>query len=163
VDVDAHKGDGTAELTIDDQQIRTLSLHMAQSWPLNMGTSVDPWFIPSSIDIPINPNAEDQYLNLLEKALAQMQMNFGLPDVVIVVNGADPFEADELESTRDLKLTKEQMLKRDLIIYQFFKDRNIPQSYLMAGGYGNRSWEIYAQFLEFVWKDSPKRTEVSPR
>jgi hypothetical protein len=29
-------------------------------------------------------------------------------------------------------------------------DHQVPAAYLMAGGYGERSWEVYAQFLEWV-------------
>ncbi len=77
------------------------------------------------------------------------------PDIVIIVNGADPFEYDELPSASFINLSKEQMLARDKFLYQFFKSRNIPQSYVMAGGYGNKSWEIYLQFLKFVGESSP--------
>jgi acetoin utilization deacetylase AcuC-like enzyme len=83
--------------------------------------------------------------------------------VAIVVNGSDPYEHDELQSTDKLKLTREQLLARDIMVYEFLKDRKIPQSYIMAGGYGKRSWEIYTQFLKFVWESSSKRSEVSSR
>ena len=93
----------------------------------------------------------------------QLEENYPNPDVAIVVNGADPFECDELSSTEKLKLTKEQLLLRDKMIYEFLLDRKIPQSYVMAGGYGKRAWEIYTQFLKFVWQSSSKRSEISSR
>lgn len=163
VDVDAHKGDGSAELLEGNSTIKTLSLHMAHGWPLDMGSGEEPWFTPSSIDVAILKGEENLYNKKLKAALLQMEASFGLPDVVMVVDGADPYKFDELESTKDMRLTKRQLFERDKIIYQYFKQRDIPQSFLMAGGYGKRSWEIYAQFLEFVWKDSSKRTKVSAR
>lgn len=55
IDVDAHKGDGTAELTKDDESIITLSIHMKNGWPLDEGDPAkDPWFIPSNIDIEVD-------------------------------------------------------------------------------------------------------------
>ncbi len=35
IDLDAHKGDGTAALTSGDAAIVTLSIHMAEGWPLD--------------------------------------------------------------------------------------------------------------------------------
>ena len=75
------------------------------------------------------------------------------PDLVIVELGADPYEGDELASTRKLKLTLEQMLERDMIIYNFLKERSLPMAFLMAGGYGKRAWEPYPPFLSRVIKD----------
>jgi acetoin utilization deacetylase AcuC-like enzyme len=113
--------------------------------------------------VAIAVGEESQYLTKLNAALNDLEKNYAKPDVVIVVDGADPFEFDELPSTEKLKLSKEQLFLRDKMIYEFFKERKIPQSYVMAGGYGKRSWEIYAQFLEFVGQSSSKGSEVSPR
>lgn len=150
VDVDAHKGDGTAELTQNDPTISTLSIHMAQGWPLDQGNSSDPWFIPSDVEIGIEADKNHTYLERLNKGLMEMENKFPRPDVVIVVDGADPYEHDELASASLLKLKKEEMLERDKLIFNFFKERNIPQSYVMAGGYGKKSWEIYSQFLNYL-------------
>ena len=76
------------------------------------------------------------------------------PDLAVVVCGADPYEKDELPSTTDLKLTLAQMKERDLLVYGFLKERKIPQAYLMAGGYGESSWKVYAQFLEWALSDN---------
>jgi acetoin utilization deacetylase AcuC-like enzyme len=154
VDVDVHKGDGAAEILQNDSSIKTMSIHMKEGWPLDSGSVRDPWFIPSSIDVGINPGEEPQYLARLESALNEMEKRFSKPDLVIVVNGSDPYEYDELPSAGLIQLSKEQLLERDKFVYQFFKSRNIPQSYLMAGGYGRRSWEIYLQFLKFVGENS---------
>ena len=163
IDVDAHKGDGTAELTLTDPSIVTMSVHMKEGWPLDSGVSSDPWFIPNNIDVGIGVGEEGQYLDLLKAALDNLDQNYPRPDVVIVVNGADPYEHDELLSTDKIKLTREQLLARDIMVYEFMRVRKIPQSYTMAGGYGKRSWEIYTQFLKFVGESSSKRSEVSSR
>jgi acetoin utilization deacetylase AcuC-like enzyme len=163
IDVDAHKGDGASEITRGDSSITTMSLHMKSGWPLDQGTSDDPWFISNDVEVPIESGEEPQYLEKLKAGLLELEEKFHRPDVVIVVNGADPYIHDELPSTNKLNLSKEQMQERDLMIYTFLSERKIPQSYVMAGGYGKRSWEIYAQFLKFVWQNSSKRSEVSSR
>lgn len=147
IDVDAHKGDGTAEITQNDESIKTLSIHMAKGWPLDSGTSDSPWFIPSDIEIPITQEQSTQYLSKLEEGLHLLP---GQPDLAIIVQGSDPYEHDKLPSASLLKLSQEDMLKRDLLVWNFLKSRQIPQAYVMAGGYGDRVYEIYCQFLEKV-------------
>lgn len=154
IDVDAHKGDGTAEVFKHDLFVTTLSIHMKEGWPLNSGTVRDPWFIPSHVDIGIDVNEEERYLEKLEMGLLELQTKYPAPDLCIVVNGADPYELDELESAKLLKLSKVQMLKRDQLVFNFLKDLKIPQAYVMAGGYGHHSWEVYYQFLKFVRESS---------
>lgn len=153
IDVDAHKGDGTAALTSEDSTIRTLSVHMAKGWPLDEDPYINgkpnPSFIPSDIDIPIETGEEDLYVEKLEAGLHELD-RLGKPQIAVVVLGVDPYEKDELASTKGLKLTLEQMHKRDLLIYNFLKKHNIPQAHLMAGGYGISSWLVYAKFLEHV-------------
>lgn len=152
IDIDVHKGDGAAELLVNDPWIKTFSIHMKHGWPLNEGKETDPWFIPSTVDVPVDINEEHLYLQKLEEGLTRLS-KLSTPDVVIVVDGADPFEFDELPSSALIKLSKEDMLKRDLMVYRFLKERDIPQSYVMAGGYGERSWEIWYQFLYEVLKE----------
>ena len=154
IDVDAHKGDGTAALTLDDSSIVTLSVHMAHGWPLDLpkllpdGTP-HPAFIPSDIDVPVDAGEEAEYVPRLARALEVLD-GYPRPDIAYVVDGADPYELDQLTSTRALRLSLAQMLERDLTIYEFLEERNIPQAYLMAGGYGEHAWEPYPRFLERV-------------
>ncbi len=154
IDVDAHKGDGTAALTRGDDTIRTLSVHMARGWPLDE-TPVDaagqpnPSFIPSDIDIPIAPGEEHAYNDRLLEGLGQLE-GMAKPDLAVVVSGADPYEKDELPSTQGLRLTRAEMLARNQLIYRFLDARRIPQAGLMSGGYGHAAWEVYVDFLEWV-------------
>ena len=157
IDVDAHKGDGTAELTEHDETIITLSIHMAKGWPLDnpkydKAGIINPSFIQSNIDIPIAKGEDNKYLDKLKKGLLKLE-KYPKPEIAVVVLGSDPYEKDQLESSKSLQLTLKQMKDRDLMIYNFLKAKNIPQAYLMAGGYGEYSWEVYTQFLKKVLKD----------
>lgn len=154
IDVDAHKGDGTAALTAGDNSIRTLSAHMASGWPLDSPAvladgSANPSFIPSDIDIPIESGEEQYYLERLAAGLEKLAEG-DKADLAIVVCGADPYEKDELPSTAPLKLSLEQMFERDRLIYSWLEEREIPAAFLMAGGYGDEVWRVYAQFLVWV-------------
>jgi len=151
IDVDAHKGDGTAVITYGDPTIRTLSIHMAHGWPLDTPEydaegRYNPSYTPSDIDIGIEPGEEGLYVRKLEEGLHHLE-HFGSPDLALVVDGSDPYEKDELESTRLLALSEEALLERDLLIYRFLEKRNIPSAWVMAGGYGKHSWKIYVNFL----------------
>jgi acetoin utilization deacetylase AcuC-like enzyme len=158
IDVDAHKGDGTAALTQKDKSITTLSIHMAGGWPLDGlkykdNGHVNPSFIPSDIDVPIAVGENHLYVPRLKAGLHQLDRK-PTPDLAVVVSGADPYEKDELPSTADLKLSLEQLKERDFLVYEFLKARDIPRAYLMAGGYGEDCWKVYAQFLEKALMDN---------
>ena len=158
IDTDAHKGDGTAALTRGDDSIATLSIHMAHGWPLDgekydRAGNLNPSFIDSDIDIPMARGEDHLYVSRLQEGLNKLD-KFSRPDLTVVVSGVDPFEKDELPSTADLKLSLEQMMQRDLLVYEFLKERRLPKAYLMAGGYGESSWQVYTQFLEWALLDN---------
>ncbi|KPJ77065.1 MAG: histone deacetylase [Deltaproteobacteria bacterium SG8_13] len=157
IDIDAHKGDGTAALTQGDDTVVTLSAHMATGWPLD-GPSHDehgrlnPSFIPSDIDIPVAAGQEHLYVKKLADGLRQLE-SYPRADIAVVLSGSDPYEKDALPSTAPLRLSLEQLFERDRLVYRFLKERRIPRAYLMAGGYGDYSWQVYTQFLQWALVD----------
>jgi acetoin utilization deacetylase AcuC-like enzyme len=157
IDLDAHKGDGTAAITAGDASIATLSVHMARGWPLDQAERdrsgrLNPSFIPSTIDLPIEPGEEALYNPRLKAGLERLA-GAGNPDLALVVCGADPYELDELPSTAGLRLTLAQLLERDQTVYSFLKSLAIPGAWVMSGGYGRNSWRVYTQFLEWALLD----------
>jgi acetoin utilization deacetylase AcuC-like enzyme len=165
IDVDAHKGDGTAELVQFSRdmsetffgkspEILTLSAHMASGWPLDekslakAQTGRAP-LVASDIDIPIEAHEEQLYSAKLAGGLAKLDsLSAGRkPDLALVVDGADVYEHDALASSKPLSLTLAQCLERDHLIFSFLRKRNIPSCWLMAGGYGDAAWEPTAHFL----------------
>ncbi len=145
IDVDAHKGDGTAQILQRDDSIFTLSIHMKNGWPLDGSLGSGPWELPSDLDIELLPNQESQYLELLESGLKQtLKQPF---DLGIIVLGADAWENDELPSASGIKLSDKQMLKRDQLIEKSLSSLNIPRAYVMGGGYGQHAHIPYVNFL----------------
>jgi len=186
IDMDVHKGDGTAELIrfarergelqtpgsdalrkpngADSEKpcILTLSIHMARGWPLdeeNLAAAKEGRspLLPSDIDIGIEAGQEGEYtprlaegIRELERLSAALYLHPGAeikPDLALVVDGADPYEHDELPSSILLKLTLEQCLARDNYVYHYLMDRRIPSAWIQSGGYGSRAWEPPAHFL----------------
>jgi acetoin utilization deacetylase AcuC-like enzyme len=170
IDVDVHKGDGTAEILAASRwgelplrtyvgknpEIINLSIHMAHGWPLdNESLTHDPMkapFAPSSIDINQEEWEDSLYVARLRAGLMEMERRSGgrKPDRAIVVDGADPYEYDGLPSSSSIKLTLEQCLERDMLVYNFLAERKVPSAWVMAGGYGPRAWEPVAAFLKTV-------------
>ena len=84
-------------------------------------------------------------------ALGQMEiLAKGLPDLAVIVDGSDPYEKDALPGTHLLKLTGDQMLQRNMTVYEWLKRKCVAQAYVMGGGYGDESWRPNAYFLERV-------------
>jgi acetoin utilization deacetylase AcuC-like enzyme len=167
IDVDAHKGCGSAELVDfirrgvnphpfeEGCNIITLSAHMARGWPLDAKTlaaSIQSRApnISSDIEIPIEAGEEALYNQKLEAGLRRLEALSGgkFCDLAIVVDGADPYEKDELESSALLNLTLGQLVERGNLIYNFLHERRIKSAWLLAGGYGGRAWEPTAYFLK---------------
>jgi acetoin utilization deacetylase AcuC-like enzyme len=158
IDLDAHKGDGTAVLTEEDSSITTLSIHMAHGWPLD-GEAYDsqgrlnPAFVPSDIDIAVAAGEENGYVARLNDGLEKLS-GFGPPDLAFVLAGSDPYEKDELPSTGELKLSLAQLKERDELVYYFLKSQHIPRAYVTAGGYGEHAWEVDWQFIQWALLDN---------
>lgn len=161
IDVDAHKGDGTAALTRGDDSIRTLSIHMDKGWPLDAPEYSESGvynlsYTPSDIDIGIPEGRDADYVPRLREGILNLEKLCPRPDMALVVGGVDPYGKDELASTKPLQLTKEMLLERDMMVYDFLRERNIPAAWITAGGYGPHSWEVYTNFLSRV---IPERLE----
>jgi acetoin utilization deacetylase AcuC-like enzyme len=157
IDVDAHKGDGCAQMTENNSQITTFSIHMEEGWPLDSEKldsekNLNPWFIPSNIDIGINSKNHHKYNQLLEEGLNSLKEDYPHPDLAIIVQGSDPYEHDGLTSSSHLHLTKKELLERDILVYEFLKKNNIPQAYVISGGYGEEAYQIYNQFIDYLNK-----------
>jgi acetoin utilization deacetylase AcuC-like enzyme len=175
IDMDVHKGDGTAELVnfarergelqnpelpcAEKPCVLTLSIHMAKGWPLDaesLSTAKEGRapLIASDIDIGIDSGEENEYtprlaegIRELERLSAALYPSKTRPDFVLVVDGADPYEYDGLPSSGLLKLSLEQCLERDNYVYRYLTDRGIPSAWIQSGGYGDRAWEPTANFL----------------
>jgi acetoin utilization deacetylase AcuC-like enzyme len=165
IDVDAHKGDGSAELvnfsrrrgetfTGKNPEIITLSVHMAKGWPLDPDTLAKAEqgrapLVESDIDIPIGEKEEALYIPRLVRGMEALEKRSAgrNPGMVFVAAGADPYEKDGLPSSAPLALSLEQCVRRDRTIYDFLRERHIPSAWIMAGGYGEHAWEPTARFL----------------
>ncbi len=127
VDCDVHHGNGTAAIFAGDPTVYTLSIHQANNYPYPKPAS--------TLDINLHDGAEDaEYLDELGKGLDQALSNFK-PDLIYYVAGADPYLDDQLGG---LKLSIKGLEKRDRLVFEKARAKNIPVAVTFAGGYARR-------------------------
>ncbi len=156
VDLDAHRGDGTAELAQHDSDIGTLSIHMKTGWPLDVSREQRPesW-IPSTVDLEIAEGEEGHYLRRLEAGCNRLQAVTSRPDLVFVLDGMDASFRDALPSSAGLKLTDDQMLRRTDQVASWLAAQGLPSVWLMSGGYGTGIIELMARSVWRVARGAP--------
>ncbi len=125
VDCDVHQGNGTAAIFAADPSVFTFSIHGAKNYPFRRE-------YPSDLDIDLpDGTADTGYLSALANGLAQVFLCC-MPDLVIYLAGADPYEDDRLGR---LRLTKAGLQLRDQMVFTACASRDIPLAVVMAGGY----------------------------
>lgn len=130
VDCDVHQGNGTAAILSGDDHIFTFSIHGAKNFPFRKEMS--------NLDIELADGTDDM---AYEQALARgLSHSFAanLPQLVIYLAGADPFEDDKLGK---LKLTKGGLVSRDEMVFEYCRARAVPVAIVMAGGYARNIYD----------------------
>jgi acetoin utilization deacetylase AcuC-like enzyme len=123
-DCDVHQGNGTAAILSGDNHIFTFSIHGANNFPFRKEIS--------NLDIELADDTDDMaYEQALAGGLSQ-SFAASLPQLVIYLAGADPFEDDKLGK---LKLTKQGLMRRDEMVLEYCRARDVPIAIAMAGGY----------------------------
>ena len=124
VDCDVHHGNGTAAIFASDPTVFTLSIHQEHNYPYPKP--------PSTLDINLRDAVEDdEYVDELDKGLSQALADFQ-PDLIYYVAGADPYREDQLGG---LKLTLAGLERRDRLVFERARAKNIPVAVVLAGGY----------------------------
>ena len=124
VDCDVHQGNGTAEIFAADPTVFTFSIHQERNYPYPKPAS--------NLDINLEDGTEDEeYLAALEDGLGQALAEFH-PDMVCYLAGADPYREDQLGG---LKLSLDGIERRDRLVLQAARAKNIPVMITLAGGY----------------------------
>jgi acetoin utilization deacetylase AcuC-like enzyme len=127
VDCDVHQGNGTAAIFGGDHTVFTLSIHQENNYPYPKP--------PSSLDINLRDGVGDEeYLRELTQGLDRALAEFR-PDLIFYLAGADPYRDDQLGG---LKLSLEGLEKRDRLVFEKARQKNIPVAVTLAGGYARQ-------------------------
>jgi acetoin utilization deacetylase AcuC-like enzyme len=108
-------------------EVFTISLHQAHNYPA--------YKPPSSIDVHL-PDAtnDEEYLGWLDQSLSSAFRHF-TPELLCYIAGADPYREDQLGG---LALTIDGLKKRDELVFNVAKAKNVPVMVTFAGGYARR-------------------------
>ncbi|CAK9041854.1 Uncharacterized protein SYNPCC7002_A1628 [Durusdinium trenchii] len=125
IDLDVHQGDGNASILSPREDVFVLSVHGEKNFPFRKCSS--------DLDIALPDGVEDAaYLSALEDALdAIWAFN---PDIILYQAGVDPLKEDKLGR---MALTHDGLMKRDRLVLTASKQRSIPVSMAIGGGYAD--------------------------
>ena len=131
LDLDVHQGDGTIDICQKYISIFTCSIHSESNFPYEKKQG---W-----MDVSLASAIEDnEYLETLTKTLMLIQAQI-TPDIVLYDAGVDVFSNDKLGN---LQLSIDGIKKRDQIVLDHFRNKNIPVATVIGGGYSKDHAEL---------------------
>lgn len=124
IDLDVHQGNGTAKIFEHEKRVFTFSMHGAHNYPFHKENS--------DFDIPLKDGtADDLYLELLADALPRL-LEEVKPGFAFYLSGVDILSTDKFGK---LNISREGCRKRDEFVFSLLKNKHIPCSVAMGGGY----------------------------
>lgn len=123
VDLDVHQGNGNSAILGGRNDVFIFSMHGAKNYPFRK--------VPSTLDVDLPDNTDDTaYLASLAAHLPQVWAF--KPDIVFYQAGVDPLKEDLLGR---LALSHTGLSARDRLVISACKQRGIPISLALGGGY----------------------------
>ncbi len=143
IDLDVHQGNGTAAIFEHVDDVFTFSMHGERNYPLQK--------MHSNLDVPLRDGAGDaEYLDTLERHLPAV-LERSQPDLVFYLAGVDVAAGDRYGK---LGLTEDGIRRRERLVIEGVRSRDIPLVIVLAGGYAatrERTAELHAHaFREAV-------------
>jgi acetoin utilization deacetylase AcuC-like enzyme len=124
VDLDVHQGNGTAKIFEQKKEVFTFSMHGKNNYPFHKEKS--------DLDIELADGTDDEtYLGILHERLPSLIDSFH-PDFVFYLSGVDILSTDKFGK---LNISMEACTKRDEIVFSLLKQKGIPCTVAMGGGY----------------------------
>jgi len=142
IDIDAHHGNGNANWFYENNNITLLDIYNADIYPMTHSSRER---VDISIPLPQNTIGSD-YLNQLEPALNKLSRDFKL---AFVVAGTDVLSSDPLGG---LKLSIDECVKRDQMVFECLKNAAIPSVFVGGGGYSKDSSKAIIQSIKNISK-----------
>jgi len=136
IDLDVHQGDGTASIFYNDNSVFTFSVHCESNFPLKK--------MASDLDVPLKKGTTDnEYLDILQQNLVKLDQ---VPsDIIFFQAGVDILDSDDLGH---LSLTRDGLIKRNDMVFDFAKKRNSPLVVFMGGGYSKPIEHTVKSFVD---------------
>jgi acetoin utilization deacetylase AcuC-like enzyme len=131
IDADVHQGNGTAAIFSRTPEVYTFSIHCGSNFPLRK--------VAGDLDLVLQRGTrDDEYLEACAGGV-QTTLQTAHPEIVFYLAGADPYQEDRLGH---LSVSKPGLARRDRLVLEACRDRNLPVVVVMAGGYAPDVHEI---------------------
>lgn len=131
VDLDVHQGNGTAKIFENDPRVFTFSMHGEHNYPLKKEKS--------DFDLGVKDGISDNdYLRKLYDTLPGL-IEQVKPEIIFYLSGVDILESDKLGR---LAVSREGCKKRDQFVFETCKNKGIPVTVSMGGGYSHKIADI---------------------
>lgn len=127
IDLDAHQGNGTAQIFNGNQNVFTFSMHGAKNYPRRKEES--------DLDIHLKPGTTDEeYLMTLKEVLPKI-IESQKPDFIFYLSGVDILSTDRYST---LSCSIAGCKKRDEFVFELCKAKEIPVQCCTGGGYSRK-------------------------
>jgi acetoin utilization deacetylase AcuC-like enzyme len=124
IDLDVHQGNGTAATFEMVEEVFTFSMHGERNYPLEK--------MRSNLDVPLQDGVGDaEYLETLQRHLPSV-LQRSEPDIAFYLAGVDVAAGDRYGK---LALTEEGIRRRDRMVIEALRSRDVPLAIVLAGGY----------------------------
>lgn len=124
IDLDVHQGNGTAKLMENEPRVFTFSMHGATNYPFHKEQS--------DLDVGLQDGTTSEtYLSILNETLPQL-LGTIKPDFAFYLAGVDILSTDKFGK---LLVSIEACKQRDAFVLNQLKQRNIPVTVALGGGY----------------------------
>ena len=131
LDLDVHQGDGTIDICQGEPHIFTCSIHSESNFPFEKKQG---W-----MDIGLPAGTKDEtYLDTLSQTLQSIERSL-TPDLVLFDAGIDVYTDDGLGN---LELSIEGIRKRDQLVFEHYRGKDIPIATVIGGGYSKDTQEL---------------------
>jgi acetoin utilization deacetylase AcuC-like enzyme len=149
IDLDVHQGNGNAKLFEDDPRVFTFNMHCSGNlFSQRQSSDID-------VDVP-NGCSGDEYLKQLSNWLPFLFENIQ-PQLIFFQAGVDVLENDRLGK---LKLKREDVRKRNSLVYEEIRKLNVPLVVTLGGGYPKDISPDSASFKEVIGAHTDVYTQI---
>jgi acetoin utilization deacetylase AcuC-like enzyme len=124
LDLDVHQGNGTASIFAGDPSVYTFSIHGENNYPLRKESSSRDVGLPDGV-------CDADYIDILARHLPQVWSD-ARPDMVFYLAGVDSASGDRYGR---MNLTPEGIRCRDRLVLEEIRQKGIPITLVLAGGY----------------------------
>jgi len=145
VDLDAHQGNGHEDYFKYDERVTVFDLYGEKIYPY--GRDGTRKYI--TYNHPVKLYIEDgEYLQILENNLGKA-MDESNPDIIFYNAGTDILKGDPVGG---FNVSKEGIIKRDEMVFDFAKRNKVPVCMVTSGGYTSESARVISDSLENLGK-----------